>query len=352
MTLALGERHCVGQLAVCRTQSQTSSRSRGFPVGSAGRCECPGRLDLRVPALGVEDLREHGRTVVAGLAEPANRPIAVNQRSRVAVGQQAVVAIGRKPSCVSIICASSNSPTRRSFWGAGPGGAGKVPARLEDWGCSQALIGPVAADTRATSPRQCVRGGGERLDLFVRDLGEVSAEHRADPRAVVLEHVFPAWVRLTKTTRPSSACRSRFTRPRCSSCLTMVVVVGGWQAPESLPTLRHGSSATPIHSHFSAARHDNAHHGASAPCGSHPTDGLSSALAERGDLRLVPTFGVAAPASVPGARGVDVEPGAVMTVAFADEIDLVAAQQVQDIACHRGEQLADGTDAMDGAVSA
>ena len=41
-----------------------------------------------------------------------------------------------------------------------------------------------------------------------------------------------------------------------------------------------------------------------------------------------------------------------MTVAFANEIDLVAAQQVQDIACHRGEQLADGTDAMDGAVSA
>ena len=89
--LALGERHCVGQLhraGLGRERRLDHQGSRYVAPLAAIR---PGRLDLPVPALGVEDLREHRRTVVAGQAEPADRSIAVNQRGRVAVGQQAVV---------------------------------------------------------------------------------------------------------------------------------------------------------------------------------------------------------------------------------------------------------------------
>src|ERR1700735_4175242 len=41
--------------------------------------------------------------------------------------------------------------------------------------------------------RERLGGGGERLDLLVCDLGEVPAENGAEPSAVILERVVPAF---------------------------------------------------------------------------------------------------------------------------------------------------------------
>ena len=115
MALTLGERHRVGQPHApglggeCRLDHQ---RSRQVAPLAAIRAR---RLDLPVPALGVEDLGEHRRAVVARKAQPADRPVAVDQRRRVAVGQQAVV--GDRPK--ALVCC-------RSPCVSGPGGSSLI----------------------------------------------------------------------------------------------------------------------------------------------------------------------------------------------------------------------------------
>ena len=56
----------------------------------------PRRGDRPVPGVGIEDAGEDGRRVVVGHAQPVDRPVAVDQRGRRAVGQQAVVGDGLK----------------------------------------------------------------------------------------------------------------------------------------------------------------------------------------------------------------------------------------------------------------
>ena len=56
----------------------------------------PGRGDRPVPGVGIEDAGEDGRRVVVGHAQPVDRPVAVDQRGRRAVGQQAVGGDGLK----------------------------------------------------------------------------------------------------------------------------------------------------------------------------------------------------------------------------------------------------------------
>ena len=89
--LTLCERHRVGEphaAGLGRERRLDHQRPGQVATLAAIRARRP---DLPMPTVRIEDPREHRRAVVARQAQPANRPVAVDQRGRVAVGQQAVV---------------------------------------------------------------------------------------------------------------------------------------------------------------------------------------------------------------------------------------------------------------------
>jgi hypothetical protein len=91
VALPLGKGHGVGELhapGLGHERRLDHERSRQVATLAA---ICAARSDLPMPAGRIEDLGEHGGAVIARQAQPGDRPVAVDQRRGVAVGQQAVV---------------------------------------------------------------------------------------------------------------------------------------------------------------------------------------------------------------------------------------------------------------------
>ena len=78
---------------------------------AAGARERLGRADRPVTGVGIQDPREQGRAVVVRQAEPVDRPVQVDVRRRVAVGEHAVVGDRAKGgqgdgSCTAVLVVS------------------------------------------------------------------------------------------------------------------------------------------------------------------------------------------------------------------------------------------------------
>ena len=90
VALSFGERHRVGQFHRAGLGRERRLDHQGAVDVAALAAVLARRPDLPMAARRVEDLREYGRAVVARQAQPADGPVAVDQRRGIAVRQEPV----------------------------------------------------------------------------------------------------------------------------------------------------------------------------------------------------------------------------------------------------------------------